>query len=162
MASRPQELLELLTRAERLSVRRTQGVLDEFDCSIEAWRVLALLSDGQGHNMTAIADCAFLPAPSLTKLMDHLVDQNLVHRRVDPADRRRILAQLTPRGRQYWQRVDRRLRAEWAESTSSLPQADSDLLRDLLTRYADALDASTGGAGRVTAGRTGNSAGPAR
>jgi hypothetical protein len=28
----------------------------------------------------------------LTKLIDQLVDQNLVYRRVDPLDRRRILA----------------------------------------------------------------------
>ena len=77
MASRPQDLLQLLTRAERLSVRRVQSVLDEFDCSVEAWRVLALLSEG-GHHMSAIADCTSMPAPTLTKLVDQLVDQKRV------------------------------------------------------------------------------------
>ncbi|MEU6355755.1 MarR family transcriptional regulator [Streptomyces sp. NPDC047072] len=146
MVSRPQELLRTLTRAERLATRRLQGVLDEFDCSVEAWRVLVLLSDGQGHNMTAIADSAFLPPPSLTKLVDQLVDQNLVYRRVDPADRRRVLARLTPRGRQYWQRLDRRVRSDWAELAGLVPQDEAERLQLELTRFADALDGADGAA----------------
>lgn len=157
MVSRPQELLQLLTRAERLAARKLQGVLDEFGCSAEAWRVLALLSDGQGHHMTAIADCAFLPPPSLTKLVDQLVEQNLVYRRVDPLDRRRILARLTPRGQRYWQRLSRRVSADWAEPPAGLPQADVDQLHALLACFADRLDrdgdALAAGRGVSTAGR---------
>ncbi|WP_460070411.1 MarR family winged helix-turn-helix transcriptional regulator [Streptomyces sp. YKOK-I1] len=160
MARRPQELLYLLTRAERLAVRRVQAVLDEFDCSVEAWRVLDLLSDGQGHNMTALADHAFLPAPSLTKLMDQLVDQNLVYRRVDPADRRRVLAHLTPRGKQRWQLLAREVRADWAD-LESLPAGEE--LDDLLTQLAGALEGPlTTGPARVTAGRAGKAVGRAR
>lgn len=107
---RPDGLVQLLTRAERLAARRLQAVLEEEGCSLDAWRVLALLSDGEGHHMTAIAEAAFLPPPTLTKLVDQLVDQNLLHRRVDPFDRRRVLARLTPRGREYWQRVEQAVR----------------------------------------------------
>ncbi|MEU6254845.1 MarR family transcriptional regulator [Streptomyces sp. NPDC047043] len=153
MATRPQDLLQLLTRAERLSTRRLQQVLDESGCSVEAWRVLALLADGQGHNMTAIADCAFLPPPSLTKLMDHLVDQNWVYRRTDPFDRRRILAQLTPRGLQFWQQIDRRVRAELLPL---LDQVDGEQLRALLERLAETLDSE------VTTGRAATGVGRAR
>jgi DNA-binding MarR family transcriptional regulator len=138
-ARRPRDLVQLLTRAERLAARRLQAVLDEEGCSLDAWRVLGLLSDGQGHHMTAIAEAAFLPPPTLTKLVDHLVDQNLVHRRVDPLDRRRILAHLTPRGEEYWRRVDRAVRADWP----TLSDGDGELLKDLLDRLADTLDDST-------------------
>lgn len=96
MARQPQDLLHLLTRAERLAARRIQSVLDAHDCSVDAWRVLDLLSGDEGRSMTALAEDAALPAPTLTKLIDQLVDQNLVFRRVDPADRRRVLVQLTP------------------------------------------------------------------
>lgn len=156
MARRPQDLLHLLTRAERLSVRRVQSVLDEFECSVEAWRVLDLLSDGQGHHMTALADHAFLPAPTLTKLIDQLVDQNLVFRRIDPADRRRILAHLTPRGMRHWQLLSRELRSDWAELEPLLTDEDSPRLAALLARLADALD------GRVTTGRGERPVGRAR
>ncbi|MGW0826601.1 MarR family winged helix-turn-helix transcriptional regulator [Streptomyces sp. NPDC002845] len=136
---RPQDLMRLLTRAERVAARRLQAVLDEDGCSLDAWRVLALLSDGTGHHMTAIAEAAFLPPPTLTRLIDQLVDQNLVHRRVDSLDRRRILAHLTPRGRQYWRRVDRTVRADWPV----LSDGDEELLRGLLERLAETLDGAT-------------------
>lgn len=161
---RPQELLHLLTRAERLSVRRVQSVLDEFDCSVEAWRVLDLLSDGQGHNMTALADHAFLPAPTLTKLIDQLVDQNLVFRRIDPTDRRRVLAHLTPRGVRRWQRLAREVRADWAELEPLLAEEDGERLGLLLDRLAKALEgeAEPGKGGGFSAGRAERSAGRAR
>ncbi|MGW0949421.1 MarR family winged helix-turn-helix transcriptional regulator [Streptomyces sp. NPDC002623] len=162
MARRPQDLLRLLTRAERLSVRRVQAVLDEFDCSVEAWRVLDLLSDGHGHNMTALADHAFLPAPSLTKLIDQLVDQNLVFRRIDPTDRRRVLAHLTPRGRQRWQRMAREVRADWAElepALGDLGEEEGARLEVLLDQLAAALEE---GRGAVTTTRAERAAGRER
>jgi DNA-binding MarR family transcriptional regulator len=153
MARRPQELLHLLTRVERLAVRRVQSVLDEFECSVDAWRVLDLLSDGQDHNMTALADHAFLSAPSLTKLMDRLVGQNLVHRRVDPADRRRVLARLTPRGKQRWRLLAREVRSDWRD-LEQLPAGEE--LDDLLAQLAEALE------GRLTADPARVTTGPAR
>jgi DNA-binding MarR family transcriptional regulator len=141
MARQPQELLRLLTRAERLAVRRVQSVLEEFDCSVEAWRVLDLLSDGQGHHMTAVADHAFMPAPSATKLVDQLVDQNLVFRRVDPADRRRVLAYLTPRGVRRRQQLVREVRADWAELEPLLVDDErGERLEGLLERLAEVLE----------------------
>ncbi|WP_330302322.1 MULTISPECIES: MarR family transcriptional regulator [unclassified Streptomyces] len=135
----PQDLMQLLTRAERLAARRLQAVLDEDGCSLDAWRVLVLLSDGQGHHMTAVAEAAFLPPATLTKLVDHLVDQNLVHRRVDPLDRRRILAHLTPRGQTYWRRLDREVRGR----RPMLSEGDDELLRALLGRLVDTLDGAS-------------------
>lgn len=132
----PQDLLELLTRAERLAARRLRSILDEDGCSLDAWRVLSLLSDGEGHHMTAVAESAFLPPATLTKLVDHLVDQNLVYRRVDPLDRRRILAHLTPRGETYWQRISREVRA----GLPVLSEGDDDLLRGLLERLVGTLE----------------------
>jgi DNA-binding MarR family transcriptional regulator len=128
--------MQLLTRAERLAARNLQAVLDEDGCSLDAWRVLALLSDGEGHHMTAVAEAVFLPPPTLTKLVDHLVDQNLVYRRVDPLDRRRIRAHLTPRGQAYWRRISREVHAQWP----MLSESDDELLRALLERLVNTLD----------------------
>ncbi|MEX3101756.1 MarR family transcriptional regulator [Streptomyces sp. V2] len=138
-ARRPNDLIRLLTRAERLAARRLQAVLDEEGCSLDAWRVLTLLADDAGHHMSAIAEAAFLPPPTLTKLVDQLVDQNLVHRRVDPHDRRRILVHLTPRGRDHWRRVDRAVRRDWP----ALGEGDEEMLKALLERLAETVDGST-------------------
>ncbi|MFE7460217.1 MarR family winged helix-turn-helix transcriptional regulator [Streptomyces sp. NPDC057554] len=147
MARRPQELLHLLTRAERLAARRVQSALDAFGCSVEAWRVLDLLSGEEGRNMTALAEDAALPAPTLTKIVDQLVDQNLVFRRVDPTDRRRVLAQLTPRGLRRRRQLSRAVRAEWGPSSPGLTEGEEDQLMPLLGRLSGALAGKDGHGG---------------
>ncbi|MEU5909561.1 MarR family transcriptional regulator [Micromonospora sp. NPDC047527] len=111
----PADLLRSLTRAERLLSRRLGAVLADDGLTIEAWRVLCLLADGQGHPMSEVSAEASLPPGTLTKLVDQLVDQNLVFRRVDALDRRRIRAYLTARGRREHERLDQRVRASLAE-----------------------------------------------
>ncbi|SCF11935.1 MarR family winged helix-turn-helix transcriptional regulator [Micromonospora chokoriensis] len=111
----PADLLRSLTRAERLLSRRLGAVLADDALTIEAWRVLCLLADGQGHPMSEVSAEASLPPGTLTKLVDHLVDRNLVFRRIDPLDRRRIRAYLTARGRREHERLDQRVRASLAE-----------------------------------------------
>ncbi|MEU7612929.1 MarR family transcriptional regulator [Micromonospora sp. NPDC049204] len=111
----PADLLRSLTRAERLLSRRLGAVLADDALTIEAWRVLCLLADGQGHPMSEVSAEASLPPGTLTKLVDQLVDRNLVFRRIDPLDRRRIRAYLTARGRREHDRLDQRIRASLAE-----------------------------------------------
>ncbi|MEU8082214.1 MarR family winged helix-turn-helix transcriptional regulator [Micromonospora sp. NPDC049101] len=111
----PADLLRSLTRAERLLSRRLGAVLADDALTIEAWRVLCLLADGQGHPMSEVSAEASLPPGTLTKLVDQLVDRNLVFRRIDPIDRRRIRAYLTARGRREHARLDERVRASLAE-----------------------------------------------
>src|SRR5882762_6460132 len=104
-------LMALLTRAERLLTRRLTAILQAEGHTIDGWRVLSVLADGAGHPMTEVAEAAFLPPATLTKLVDHLVDQNLVYRRIDPADRRRIRAYLAPRGRRLHDQISRTIAA---------------------------------------------------
>lgn len=100
------DLIYLLTRAERLMSRRLAGILDAERCSMDAWRVLRVLADGNGHFMTELSELSFLPPGSLTRLIDHLVEENLVYRRGDDVDRRRIRVHLSARGRRLHDRVD--------------------------------------------------------
>ena len=118
---RSADLMQLLTRAERLMARRLTAILATEGQSLDAWRVITLLADGRGHFMTELADGAFLPPGSLTRLVDHLVDSNLLYRRIDDTDRRRIRAHLTPRGHRLHQRVSNALQ----ESLAPLPVDDA-------------------------------------
>ncbi|MEU8179297.1 MarR family transcriptional regulator [Micromonospora sp. NPDC049044] len=138
----PADLLRSLTRAERLLSRRLGAVLAHDALTIEAWRVLCLLADGQGHPMSEVSAEASLPPGTLTKLVDQLVDRNLVFRRIDPNDRRRIRAYLTARGRREHDRLDQLVQASLAElglgraAGSGVPPA-ADLvgaLDDLISR----------------------------
>ena len=131
------DLAHQLTRAERLLSGWTSAFLEEEHCTLEEWRVLKILSDGQGHIMTEVAEFAMLPAPTLTKLMDRMVSGALVYRRADDQDRRRVLAHLAESGRARYERAAARLAAAEAELAAKLGDT-SDLTR-WLTRLADAL-----------------------
>jgi DNA-binding MarR family transcriptional regulator len=59
----------------------------------------------EGKPISEAADHAMLAAPTLTKDVDQLVAANLVYRRADRHDRRRVLIYLTARGRRLHTRL---------------------------------------------------------
>jgi len=131
------DLAHQLSRAERLLSGWTSAFLEEEHCTLEEWRVLKILSDGQGHIMTEVAEFAMLPAPTLTKLMDRMVSAALVYRRADDQDRRRVLAYLGEQGRARYQRAAARLAA--AEAELAVQLGDTGDLARWLSRLADVL-----------------------
>jgi MarR family transcriptional regulator, organic hydroperoxide resistance regulator len=108
-ARRDEDLAHLLSRAERRVTGRLSAALEAEGLTLAQWRVLSLLSDGAGHTMTEAAEFAMLPAPSLTKVVDRMVSLNLVYRRPDLRDRRRVLIYSAARGRRLHQRLGRDL-----------------------------------------------------
>ncbi len=88
----------LLKHADHAIRLRLQPLLDEVDLSLEHWRIMAVLLVRPGLRMSAIADAAVVPAATLTRLMDKLVERGIVARHIDPADKRRVVAALSPRG----------------------------------------------------------------
>lgn len=98
------DFVELLWRAGRTVAERLGAALVEEGASIDDWRLLALLHDG-GRSMTELAEGTGIPPPTLTKRVDRMVAGNLVHRRTDDSDRRRVLVLLAPRGRALHDRL---------------------------------------------------------
>jgi DNA-binding MarR family transcriptional regulator len=104
-ARHDEDLAHLLSQAERRVTERLSAALELEGLTLAQWRVLSLLSDGAGHPMTEAAEFAMLPAPTLTKVVDRMVSSNLVYRRPDLGDRRRVLIYSTARGRRLHQRL---------------------------------------------------------
>lgn len=112
-----------LRRAEQQLRRHLDPVLRHHDLLMEHWRILAVVGDNPGVGMTAVAEAAVVPAATLTRHADRLVELGLLLRHVDPADRRRVVVSLSPRGQAV---------------TAELHHAEDDALA--------ALDAETGSA----------------
>jgi DNA-binding MarR family transcriptional regulator len=138
-----QQLLHLLSHMQHRVTTRVAAALRKHRSSIEEWQVLSLLADGRGHSMSDIAEFALTPAPTMTKLIDQMVANNLVYRRVDPADRRRVLVFLAARGRA----AHRRLRPEVEASIDGLDGDGPlrDLVRELQRRVAPEVETQTPG-----------------
>ena len=92
-------LVERLTRAQRYAAQGLSRLLAEDGCTIDQWRVLRVLADGEGHLMGEVAAELLLAHPTLTRVVDGLVDRALVYRRASDADGRKVAVHLSRQGR---------------------------------------------------------------
>jgi DNA-binding MarR family transcriptional regulator len=139
------ESLRLLSLVERTLTGRLEEALRGCGSSLDQWRILRLLADRGGCPMNVVADHVLLLPPKLSKLVDRMVAANLVLRRRDHEDRRRVLIVVSPRGR--------RALASWDEATADvrgqfreLLGADASQFEALLQRLQDGLDPAVSGA----------------
>ncbi|MBV9195869.1 MAG: MarR family transcriptional regulator [Solirubrobacterales bacterium] len=119
------ELARLVSWVERRLTEQLACVLAQEGVTVEQWRTLALLADGAGHTMSEIAEFAVVPAASLTRLIDRMAADNLLYRRPDVLDRRRVRVRISRRGHAVHRKLAKRLECEVAT-------ADPDDLAGLL------------------------------
>lgn len=132
-------LAHLLSQVESRVTRRLINLLRANDCALEEWRVLGLLADGVGRPMSEIADWVIIPAPTLTKVIDRMVAANLVCRRSDPTDRRKVVVLVARRGVEKYQAVGTAVEAEQEELAQLLGSEHVAGLTQALFRLAEAL-----------------------
>jgi len=118
-------LLQLLNQVHHQIGERVSAAVGG-TARLEEWAVLSALSDGAGHSMGDIAGITHTPSPSMTKLVNRLVAADLMYRRIDPVDRRRVLVFLSARGRSRYRRLQSLVDASIADLS------DDQQLRDLV------------------------------
>lgn len=127
------ELAFLLSQAERRLTRQLARAMDEHGSSVDEWRILSLLGDGSGHSMSELAEFTLRSPPSLTRLIDRAVADNLVYRKVDPGDRRRVLVYITARGRAVHRRLAQPIKRQQETILADAAVTNLDQLTALLT-----------------------------
>jgi long-chain acyl-CoA synthetase len=113
--------------------------LDAVELSPPQYRILILLSDGSTMS-SALASRLAVSPPSVSSVVDGLVNRGLVERRHGEDDRRRVPLQLTEEGREILAQADRHVDARLAGLVANLGAAD--LARraiDDLELWSDAL-----------------------
>ncbi|HUR85471.1 MAG TPA: MarR family transcriptional regulator [Solirubrobacteraceae bacterium] len=125
-------LAAALLRSERTLTARLARILEREGSSVDEWHVLCLLAEGGRHTMTELAAAATVPGPSLTRLVDRLVADNLVYRRVDEDDRRRIRVHMTERGHDLRRRLSARIERDAHTVLAGATVADAEQIIELL------------------------------
>ncbi len=92
-------LLYLLGRASAQASAQFHAVVKARGISVLEWRVLGQLASGPS-TVSNLAERALSQQPTLTKVLDRMVDGGLVARLEDADDRRRVYVRLTDKGRQ--------------------------------------------------------------
>jgi DNA-binding MarR family transcriptional regulator len=95
----PPRLVDSLSVALRMISRPLQETLErEEGVSLDQWRVLRSLSANEGRTMGELSDRLQIPAASVTRIVDGLVDRALVFRHGSAVDRRRVEVLLSEAG----------------------------------------------------------------
>jgi DNA-binding MarR family transcriptional regulator len=132
-------LAQLLSQVESRVTRRLVTVLRANDCELAEWRALRLLADGRGRPMSEIKGFVLLPGPTLTKLIDRMVADNLVYRRGDLEDRRRVLVFPAPRGVAKYEAIRAAVDIDQMELAERIGDEQLGELTRVLSQVADVL-----------------------
>lgn len=143
VATGPGIVPSLARAAYRVERRVEEAVGPPHGPGVDAWRVLDLLADGSGHPMSEIAGHVMVPAPTLTKIVDRLVERGVVYRRPDDGDRRRVLVLLAARGRELHTSLAPAVRAI-EDELDTLLGTERDTVLAVLDRVASASPARSG------------------
>lgn len=92
-------LVERLTVAQRHAAAGLSRALAKDGCTLDQWRVLRTLGDGEGHLMGELAASLLIAQPTLTRVVDALTDTGAVYRRQSDRDGRRVSVHLSRQGR---------------------------------------------------------------
>ena len=106
--------------------------LKELNVQVEAWRVLETLSSDEGQTMTELAEIVLMNPPTLTKLVDRMVANGLVHRQLAPEDHRRVQLVLTNAGLELIEKVRRHVEAQHEDILERLGEENARIVQRAL------------------------------
>ncbi|GAB3209560.1 MarR family winged helix-turn-helix transcriptional regulator [Nocardia tengchongensis] len=128
------DLARLVRRASQELDRAIATCLGE--SSVGRWHVLEAVAGGAGLSMSQLADATLLNAATLTRLIDAMIADNLVLRKVDDTDRRRVLVFPTRRGQLTRKVMEQTLAASGLAEIGATAASATKALTALVDRVA--------------------------
>lgn len=114
------ESVPLVMRGIREQLRKHRARV----LSVPQFRTLLFLSRRKGASLSEVAEHIGLTLPSMSTLVDGLVDRNFAVRRTDSDDRRRMTLTLTNRGESTLQSACEATQAYLAEKFGRISETD--------------------------------------
>lgn len=109
------------------------------ELSLPQYRLLTYLAEGSAA-AAALAERLIVSRPSVTTLVDGLVDRGMVERQPDPVDRRRVDHLLTSSGREALSRADAAIADMLHELIGRLDSVDAQRALEGLALLHEALE----------------------
>jgi DNA-binding MarR family transcriptional regulator len=114
------ETVPLIMRTVRAEMRSASTS----NLSVPQFRTLGFIARHPQTSLSDVAEHIGLALPSMSKLVDGLVERKLVMRQNFSDDRRRIMLELTTRGQELLQSAHASTQAAFAERLSTLSESD--------------------------------------
>ena len=113
-------VVPLVMRTVRAEMRRHRTL----DLSVPQFRSLGFVHRHTGTSLSDVAEHIGLALPSMSRLIDGLVERKLMMRHNHLGDRRRITLELTPCGQALWQSAHDFTQASLADRVSALSRRE--------------------------------------
>src|SRR4051812_21542814 len=108
------------------------------------WKMMAVLALHAPMSATQAGQRTSLMPDKVTRAVDGLAAKGLVARRLDPADKRRVVLSLSPKGARAFAAIDRRRYAIESELLASLEPAERRALHRALEKIEARMRALSG------------------
>lgn len=102
------------------------------DLSVPQFRALGFVNRRADASLSDVADHLGLALPSVSKLIDKLVERGLMTRETAPDDRRRLILALTPAGQSILQAAVQATQARLAEQLAALSPEENALVSEAM------------------------------
>ena len=110
--------------------------LKKHGVQVEAWRILECLDTGQRLTMGKLAELVLINPPTLSKLVDRMVSDGLVHRQIAQSDHRQVNLLLTSIGRKRMMKIRTEIEEQCGEIVNLIGPEESKVLVKLLKGLA--------------------------
>lgn len=127
------DLPELIRGVNRRLEQMLEAELKPRSMSLHHYRVLESLTEADGLAMGDLAARLFVDGPTLTKIIDRMVESAQVYRAPDPHDRRRVLIFISPRGATQFGDIGPLIKSVQQDVLNSLGASDAAALSSLLS-----------------------------
>ena len=124
--------------ASRLSDDLARVYQKRFGITIPEWRVIAHLAENKNVSIREIFIRVAMDKSKVSRAAARLELSGYLEKQVNPADRRLIELQLTPKGRTLFEKIEPLALAFEQETLSNLSPHEADLFRTLLNKLLTA------------------------
>lgn len=129
------EIKEAVSAPVRLMLR-------EFKISEQQWRIMHVINDRGAMDISGLAEIGHFHLPSVSRILQELVERQLVVRQQDERDRRRTLVTLTPEGHAVVKIISRQMTRLIQEYSHQFGIKRFDRLVDELRAFSSTIKSS--------------------
>ena len=112
-----------------------------FEVTVDQWVILKKLKEHQNLNQKELAQLVFKDTPTLTRIIDLLVDKGLVTRDVDKKDRRCFVISLTDHGHEILDQYQSQIKEIRLKAWEGLSEDDFNYFKRIINTIYQNLEA---------------------
>ena len=130
-----------LLRAREATLRPFRRELEKIGLTVQQWRVIRVLAEGEPVSATELAELCVLMPPSLSRILKALTERGLIER-VPNKDARRRMVRITPAGCAKYRAMAGEAAEIYARIEAAFGADRMEALLDLLTDLRKSVEAA--------------------